>query len=113
MVENLSQIERRLLEIDESLRQIDILLRVNNLLMSKFILQLSNVKKQLRLKDTNDFFKFSLLQTDYEELVNQFGKQEVDKALYRLDRMLLLNKMQCPNNIKSFIIKKLNKAKSK
>lgn len=99
--------DRRLLELGEELRQIDILLRVNNLLISKFILQLSHVKKQLRLKDSNDFFKFSILQTDYEELIDKFGKQEVDKVLYRLDRMLLLNKINCPNNIKNFVIKKL------
>lgn len=99
--------ERRLLEIDESIRQVDILLRINNLLISKFILQLSSVKKQLNLKDSYDFFRFNLLQTDYEELVNQFGKQKVDKVLYRLDRMLLLNKMNCPNNIKKYVIKRI------
>lgn len=109
MAENLSQIERRLLELDESLRQINILLRVNNLLISKFILQLSNIKRQYNIKDSNDFFKFSILQTDYEELINQYGKQEVDKVLYRLDRMLILNKINCPNNIKNFVIKKLKK----
>lgn len=109
MAESFSQIETRLLEIDERLRQIDILIRVNNLIISKFILQLSNLKKQLNIKDNNDFFKFSILQTDYEELVNQYGKQEVDKVLYRLDRMLILNKINCPNNIKNFVIKKLKK----
>jgi len=109
MAESFSQIETRLLEIDERLRQIDILIRVNNLIISKFILQLSNLKKQLNIKDSNDFFKFSILQTDYEELINQYGKQEVDKVLYRLDRMLILNKINCPNNIKNFVIKKLKK----
>lgn len=55
------------------------------------------------------FFKFELLQDDYQELIVQYGKQEVDKALYRLDRLLLTNKQQCPNNIKKYLTKKLAK----
>ena len=32
-----------------------------------------------------------------------------DKALYKLDRMLLANKQDCPNNIKKYIATKLKK----
>lgn len=105
-------IERRLLEIDKEIEQVSILIKVNNLLLSRFILQLSYLQKDLRTPNRNVFFKFELLQEDYQELINQFGKQEVDKVLYRLDRMLMLNKMNCPNNIKKFVIKKLSKKQS-
>ena len=103
--------EKRLEEIESELRKINILIRTNNLLLSRFILQLSTVRKELGLPKRNVFFKFELLQEDYEELVLQFGKQEVDKALYRLDRLLLTNKQQCPNNIKKYLTKKLTSKK--
>ena len=103
--------EKRLEEIESELRKINILIRTNNLLLSRFILQLSTVRKELGLPKRNVFFKFELLQEDYEELVLQFGKQEVDKALYRLDRLLLTNKQQCPNNIKKYLVKKLTSRK--
>ena len=103
--------EKRLEEIESELRKINILIRTNNLLLSRFILQLSTVRKELGLPKRNVFFKFELLQEDYEELVLQFGKQEVDKALYRLDRLLLTNKQQCPNNIKKYLVKKLTSKK--
>lgn len=103
--------EKRLEEIESELRKINILIRTNNLLLSRFILQLSTVRKELGLPKRNVFFKFELLQEDYEELVFQFGKQEVDKALYRLDRLLLTNKQQCPNNIKKYLTKKLTSKK--
>lgn len=99
--------EKRLEEIESELKTIQILIRTNNLLLSRFILQLSEVRKELGLPKRNVFFKFELLQEDYEELILQYGKQEVDKALYRLDRYLLTNKMQCPNNIKKYIQNKL------
>lgn len=101
--------EKRLEEIESELRKINILIRTNNLLLSRFILQLSTVRKELGLPKRNVFFKFELLQEDYEELVLQYGKQEVDKALYRLDRLLLTNKQQCPNNIKKYLINKLSR----
>lgn len=103
--------EKRLEEIESELRKINILIRTNNLLLSRFILQLSTVRKELGLPKRNVFFKFELLQEDYEELVLQYGKQEVDKALYRLDRLLLTNKQQCPNNIKKYLVKKLTSKK--
>lgn len=103
--------EKRLETIESELRKINILIRTNNLLLSRFILQLSTVRKELGLPKRNVFFKFELLQEDYEELILQFGKQEVDKALYRLDRLLLTNKQQCPNNIKKYLVKKLTSKK--
>lgn len=105
--------EKRLEEIESELRKINILIRTNNLLLSRFILQLSTVRKELGLPKRNVFFKFELLQEDYEELVLQYGKQEVDKALYRLDRLLLTNKQQCPNNIKKYLINKLSRKSEK
>ena len=101
--------KKRLEKIESELRKINILIRTNNLLLSRFILQLSTVRKELGLPKRNVFFKFELLQEDYEELVLQFGKQEVDKALYHLDRLMLTNKQQCPNNIKKYLVKKLSK----
>lgn len=106
--------EKRLESLESELERIEILIRTNNLLLSRFILQLSTVRKELGLPKRNVFFKFELLQEDYEELILQYGKQEVDKALYRLDRLLIQNKQQCPNNIKKYISKKIeNKLKAK
>lgn len=96
--------------LEEELRQIKILIRTNNLLLARFILQLSETRKELGLPKRNIFFKFELLEDDYNELVEEFGKVETDKALYRLDRMLIKNKQQCPNNIRKFIAGKLKKS---
>lgn len=98
-----------MLAIEEELKQLQILVRTNNLLLSRFVMQLAQTRKELGLPKRNVFFKFSILQEDYEALVVQFGKQEVDKALYRLDRTLLLNKQQCPHNIKTFITKEIER----
>ena len=102
-------IDKRLLDIEQELKNTQILIRVNNLLLSRFILQLSQTREDLGLPKRNVFFKFELLQDDYEELVSKFGKQETDKALYRLDRLLIQNKQQCPHNIKKYISTKLLK----
>lgn len=99
--------DEELKDIKETLDKVQILIRTNNLLLSRFILQLSEVRKELCLPKRNVFFKFELLQDDYDELVKEFGKTETDKALYRLDRLLLRNKQQCPNNIRKYITKKL------
>lgn len=103
-------IENKLLEIEEEIKTTQILLRTNNLLLSRFILQLSQTRKELGLPKRNVFFKFELLQDDYNELVDEYGKKEVDKALYRLDRLLLNNKQNCPNNIKKYITSKLKES---
>lgn len=99
--------DEELKDIKETLDKVQILIRTNNLLLSRFILQLSEVRKELCLPKRNVFFKFELLEDDYNELVKEFGKTETDKALYRLDRLLLRNKQQCPNNIRKYIAKKL------
>lgn len=101
--------EQRLLAIENEIAKLQILVRVNNLLLSRFILQLSKTRDDLHLPKRNVFFKFELLQDDYNELVNEFGQDMTDKALYKLDRMLLTNKQDCPNNIKKYIATKLKK----
>ena len=94
-------------EILEQLKQLNILTRVNNLLLSKFIVQLQTVKRELHLPKIIPFFKFELRDDDYNDLVDKFGKKGVNKALYFLDRQLVDNKMQCPNNIKRYLNAKL------
>ena len=96
--------EQRLLAIENEIAKLQILVRVNNLLLSRFILQLSKTRDDLHLPKRNE-----LLQDDYNELVNEFGQDMTDKALYKLDRMLLANKQDCPNNIKKYIATKLKK----
>ena len=97
-------------QIKEELNKVQILIRTNNLLLARFILQLSETRKELGLPKRNVFFKFELLEDDYNELIKEFGKEETDKALYRLDRMLIKNKQQCPNNIRKYIASKLRKS---
>lgn len=82
-------------------------MRTNNLLLSRFILELNNVKKSLNIPKRQTFFKFEILDEDYKALIDEFGKYEVDKALYKLDRLLLTNKQECPNNIAKFIRRRL------
>ena len=79
-------------QIEKELKQLQVLVRVNNLLLSKFILQLSETRKELGLPKRQSFFKFEILQDDVDELVKEFGKDETIKALYRLDRLLIQNK---------------------
>lgn len=96
-------------EISAQLKQINILLRVNNVLLSKFIVQLQTTKKLLGLPKLEPFFKFELLEEDYLDLVREFGKKDTDVALYRLDKQMVANKVQCPHNIKKYIKEKLKK----
>lgn len=103
--------DEELKDIKETLDRVQILIRTNNLLLARFILQLSEVRKELCLPKRNVFFKFELLEDDYNELVKEFGKTETDKALYRLDRLLLRNKQQCPNNVRKFIAQHLRRNK--
>lgn len=100
---------QQLQDIKDGLEKVQILIRTNNLLMARFILQLSEVRKELNLPKKNIFFKFELLQEDYDKLVNEFGKEETDKALYRLDRLLIRNKQQCPNNVRKYIATRLRR----
>lgn len=101
--------EQQLQDIKDSLEKVQILIRTNNLLLARFILQLSETRKELGLPKRNVFFKFELLQEDYDKLVTEFGKEETDKALYRLDRLLIRNKQQCPNNIRKYIATRLRR----
>lgn len=96
-------------QIEKEIKQLQVLMRVNNLLLSKFILQLSETRKELGLPKRQSFFRFEILQEDVDELINEFGKDETIKALYRLDRLLLQNKQNCPHNIKKYIRNRLKK----
>lgn len=101
--------DKELQDIKDNLEKVQILIRTNNLLLARFILQLSETRKELGLPKRNVFFKFELLEDDYKELVEEFGKTETDKALYRLDRLLIRNKQQCPNNVRKFIASRLKR----
>lgn len=107
--QRLSKIEQEILITQQEIKSLQVLIRVNNLLMSRFILQLQNTRKELGLPKRETFFKFELLEDDYLDLCNEFGKSETDKALYKLDRLLLKNKQNCPHNIKKYIRNKLKK----
>lgn len=96
-------------EILEQLRQVNILTRVNNALLARFIVQLQTFKRELHLPKVIPFFKFELLEDEYQELVEQFGKKDVLKALFVLDRMLIANKMECPNNVRKYIANRLKR----
>ena len=86
-------------------------MRVNNVLISRFIVELGSFKKRLNLPNTQHFFRFEILDSEYKDLVGEYGKEDVDRALYRLDRLLLTNKQECPNNIAKYIRQKLIKKK--
>lgn len=110
--QNEIEISKRLQAIEDELKDFEILIRVNNLLMSKFILQISSLTKEYNLPKRVTFFRFELLKEDYDSLIEEFGKQETDRALYRLDRLLIQNKQQCPNNIRKYIRNRLIKRRS-
>ena len=78
-------------DISEQLKEINVLMRVNNLLISRFILELATIKKDLGIPK----------------------RQKTNRALYRLDRLLLLNKQQCPHNIAKYIRRKLKASKKR
>lgn len=107
----MESLHQEIYNLKEYLTTLQTLVRVNNLLLSRFILQLSEVRKELGLPKRKVFFKFELLQEDYDFLVAEYGKPETDKALYYLDRLLLNNKQQCPHNIRRYIANKLQKRK--
>lgn len=96
-------------EILEQLKQINILMRVNNALLSKFIVKMQTVSKVLHLPPLVSFMSFELLEDDYKELLKDFKREDIDKALFWLDRQMVRNKMQCPHNIKRYIRNKLIK----
>lgn len=89
-----------------------VLIRTNNLLLSRFILALEKTRKKMGLPEREIAFKFELLEEEYKELVAEFGQDEVDKAMYRLDRLLLTNRQQCPRNIKKYLHRRLKKSQN-
>lgn len=107
--QDLTKIETEIIKTQEEIERLQVLVRVNNLLISRFILQLQNIRKEFGLPKRETFFKFELFEDDYQELITEFGKEKVDKALYHLDRLLLKNKQNCPHNIKKYIRNKLRK----
>lgn len=98
-------------ELIDYLATSEILIRVNNLLLSKLIVSFNNLTKELNIPKRKAFFRFEILDDEYNELVEEFGKDFVDKALYRLDRLLIDNKQDCPSNVAKYIRSKLNKNK--
>lgn len=98
-----------ILQLQEEMQKLQVLVRTNNLLLSRFILELSNIQQRYNLPQRVVFFKFELMQDEYNRLVEDYGKSLVDKALYQLDRLLLTNKQQCPNNIAKYIRRKLKR----
>ena len=101
--------EQTILELKKLIKDLEVITRVNNLLLSRFILELGTVRKDLGLPKSCTFFRFELLQEEYDKLVQEFGKHDTDKALYRLDRTLAQNKQQCPHNIGKYIRRNLIK----
>lgn len=100
-------------EILNEQKRIQVLIRTNNLLLSRFILELDSLKSMLDIPKRLTFFRFELLKSEYEQLINEFNQKDVDAALTKLDRILLLNKQNCPNNIAKYIRTKLIKKKTK
>lgn len=96
-------------EIIDEQRRLEVLIRTNNLLLSRFILELDSLKSMLDIPKRVTFFRFELLKSEYDTLINEFGQRDVDAALTKLDRILLLNKQNCPNNIAKYIRTKLQK----
>jgi hypothetical protein len=105
----MANLMERDIDIYQELKDIQVLIRTNNLLLSRFILELSKTRIELGLPKRVLAFKFEILQEEYDKLVDEFGKDEVNKALYRLDRLLLSNKQNCPNNVAKYIRKKIQK----
>lgn len=110
MIDGLKNIEQEILYTQEEIKKLQVLTRVNNLLLSRFILQLQNIRKEFGIPKRQTLFKFEILDEDYQELISEFGSVMVDKALYRLDRLLLKNKQNCPHNIKKYLRTKLLKS---
>lgn len=110
----MDELNNQLLEnILAETKRTQVLIRTNNLLISRFILELSRTRKELGLPKRVLFFKFDLLEDEYYKLVDEYGKEETDKALYRLDRLLLTNKQQCPNNIAKYVRKRLRESEAR
>lgn len=99
--------EQLMQDINEKLNRVEVLIRTNNLLLSRFILELATLQRKFNIPKSLTFFKFEITKEEYEKLCKEFKKTEVDKALFYLDRLLLKNKQQCPNNITRYVRTKL------
>lgn len=111
MNEQLSTLTKCIIDLQEMLRTQEILLRTNNLIMSRFILELNNLMTELKVPRHKLFFKFSISDDDYDLLVKEFDSTSVDKALIKLDRLLMTNRQDCPNNIYQYTRSKLKQAR--
>lgn len=89
-------------------KEFEILLRVNNLLLAKLINEWNTVKKEIDLPKRYFGFKFTITQQDFQELCDKYGRKDVENVLFKLDRMLLLNKMNCPRDIKKYVARRIN-----
>lgn len=98
--------------VTDDLVTTQVLIRTNNLLLSRFILALEKTRKKMGLPEREIGFKFELLENEYKDLIAEFGQDEVDKAMYRLDRLLLTNRQQCPRNIKKYLHRRLKKSQN-
>lgn len=107
LLTSVNLLNQRIDNIISQYNTLEILTRINNLLMSRFILQLSQARKDLHLPKRETFFRFEILESDIQELYEKFGKDEVQAALFKLDRLLLLNKQNCPHNVKRYIEKRI------
>lgn len=96
-------------ELISEQKRLQVLIRTNNLLLSRFILELDSLKSFLDIPKRITFFRFELLKSEYDSLLEEFDKKDVDSALTKLDRMLLNNKLNCPNNIAKYVRQRLEK----
>lgn len=78
--------------------------------MSRFILELNNLMSELKIPRHKLFFKFAISDDDYDLLVKEFDSVSVDKALIKLDRLLMTNRQDCPNNIYQYARARLKHA---
>lgn len=109
----MNTIEQFMQDVMERLNRTEILIRTNNLLLSRFILELATLQKKFHIPKSLTFFKFEITKEEYDKLCKEFKKTEVDKALFYLDRLLLKNKQQCPNNITRYVRTKLKNKHNK
>ena len=110
MNDQLNTLMKCITDLPEMLRTQEILLRTNNLIMSRFILELNNLMTELKIPRHKLFFKFSISDDDYNLLVKEFDSASVDKALIKLDRLLMTNRQDCPNNIYQYTRARLKQA---
>lgn len=110
MNEQLNTLTKCIIDLQEMLRTQEILLRTNNIIMSRFILELNNLMTELKIPRHKLFFKFAISDDDYDLLVKEFDSASVDKALIKLDKLLMTNKQDCPNNIYQYTRARLKQA---